>query len=106
MHVFTVPDTGGAAALVIALPGAQVSPAWSPDGTKLAFEQHADQKVFIMALTPATEEVRELTGKPGGNEAFPRWSPRGDALAFISTRQGVPRLAVLDLRSHRVRLLH
>lgn len=39
---------------------------------------------------------RRLTWGGRGGEWSPRWSPRGDRLAFVSDRSGVPQLYVID----------
>jgi TolB protein len=64
-----------------------MSPAWSPDGTQLAyvtFEQgHAS--VYVQSLL--TNQRRVVASFPGSNSA-PAWSPDGTQLAVVLTRDG------------------
>ena len=63
-------------------------PAWSPDGTKLAFESNRDDprqtEVYVMTLADRT--VSRLTDDTGHADAQPAWSPLGNRLAFVSDR--------------------
>jgi TolB protein len=64
------------------------SPAWSPDGTRIAFASNADgggYDVFVMPAHggPATN----LTNLAGGVvDERPSWSPDGARIAFTSNR--------------------
>lgn len=66
-----------------------IAPAWSPDGTSIAFVRyrHAggtmDMRGQIWLLLPSTGEVRQMTDCPLGVESF-TWSPRGDEIAFVA----------------------
>jgi TolB protein len=64
-------------------------PAWSPDGSKLAFAQEveAEEKTEINVLDVATGSVRRVTHTPSHAGATmsalePSWSPDGRRLAF------------------------
>jgi hypothetical protein len=64
-------------------------PAWSPDGTHVAFEREqapgAPHDVFVVAADGTGE--RQVTGDPAHDEG-PAWSPDGARLAFTSERDG------------------
>ena len=63
------------------------SPAWSPDGTKLAFiadvgtGDDAKPQVFVMPLDGG--DARPVTSDDGGVEEF-AWRPDGNAIAFAA----------------------
>jgi Tol biopolymer transport system component len=63
-----------------------IQPAWSPDGTRIAFSTDrdaGDYEVYVMHAD-GTNPVR-LTNSPG-EDGQPAWSPDGSKLAFATTR--------------------
>jgi len=63
------------------------APAWSPDGSTLAFTTWRDGNKEIYTLDLATRALHNLTQNPADDE-FPAWSPDGTAIAFVSWRDG------------------
>jgi TolB protein len=63
------------------------SPAWSPDGSKLAYAARYDGRFDVVVLDMASGKVERLTRGQGNNEN-PRWSPDGRHLVFSSSRAG------------------
>lgn len=79
-----------------------MSPAWSPDGQRLAyvsFEKHRAQ-IFIQNLTTGKRQL--ISDAPGINGA-PAFSPDGSKLALVLTKTGNPKIYVLDLTNHSLR---
>jgi len=63
-------------------------PAWSPDGSTIAFTRDlSDGEQEIFAVHAEGGEVAQLTDTDGSN-LEPTWSPDGSRLAFTSTRDG------------------
>ena len=72
-------------------PAFDFDPAWSPDGTKIAFsstrhaEYHLHNQLEIYLMNADGTEIERLTNSPG-EDLSPTWSPDGTKIAFSSTR--------------------
>ena len=76
-----------------------MSPAWSPDGTSLAYVSFENRLPSVYVQTVKTGERRRVSARAGVNQA-PAWSPDGGRLALtLSTRDGNLDVYVLDLAS-------
>jgi dipeptidyl aminopeptidase/acylaminoacyl peptidase len=84
--------------------GSDVSPAWSPDGTRLAFVSYRDGNSEIYLLDLRTGQLRNLTNHPAPDTA-PVWSPDGTQLAFESSREGYWGIWLADLERGTIRAL-
>src|SRR3989442_1378700 len=60
------------------------SPAWSPDGTKLAFVSDRTDKRQIYLINPQAGEAEALTTLEDGVSGF-AWSPDGKRIAYTAT---------------------
>jgi Tol biopolymer transport system component len=76
-------------------PDREVSPDWSPDGTRIAFRGRVDENSDIYVVTVATGEVTRLTDDPAF-DGDARWSPDGSQILFSSTRGGSYDLWVMN----------
>jgi len=61
-----------------------ISPAWSPDGTKLAYVSFEKKKPVIFVQSLVTGQRYVLANFKGNNSA-PSWSPDGKKLAIVLT---------------------
>lgn len=62
--------------------------AWSPDGSRIAFQSTRDGRDDIFVMGADGGGVHKLTDGRGFNE-YPSWSPDGNWIVFNSTRDGV-----------------
>ena len=67
---------------------ADFDPAWSPNGTQIAFrsERDGDSDIYKMDTDPTTNDATRLT-KDGASD-YPDWSPNGKKIAFETVRDG------------------
>jgi TolB protein len=83
-----------------------LSPAWSPDGTRLAYTSFEGKRtvVYVQNLAQGSREI--VADHPGINSA-PAWSPDGKRVALALSKDGNPEIYLLDLASRQLtRLTH
>jgi TolB protein len=81
-----------------------MSPAWSPDGRKLAYVSFEKGKPSIFVQEVFTGKREKMTSYKGINGA-PAWSPDGRYLAMTLSKDGNADVYVMDLRSKKLRPL-
>jgi dipeptidyl aminopeptidase/acylaminoacyl peptidase len=64
------------------------APAWSPDGTRIAFTRKVDGNSEIFIMNADGSGQRNLTSDPAV-DGDPTWSPDGGTIAFGSNRDGI-----------------
>ena len=83
---------GGQAAL--ASPEPIISPAWAPDGRRLAYVSFETQKAAVWVQDVMTGERRNIASFRGSNSA-PAWAPDGSRLALTLSQDGLAQLYTL-----------
>lgn len=78
-----------------------MSPAWSPDGRRLAYVSFETGRPAIYVQDVASGQRQLISAYPGLNGA-PAWSPDGHRLALVLSRSGSPDIWILDLDSRRL----
>jgi len=76
-------------------PQSIISPAWSPDGTRLAYVSFESGKPVIYVQTLATGQRVPLANFKGNNSA-PAWSPDGRRLAIALSRDGISQIYTIN----------
>jgi len=79
-----------------------MSPAWSPDGRKLAYVSFENKRAAIFVQKLATGEREKISEAPGINGA-PAWSPDGGQLAMTLSKDGNPDIYVMNLAGKTLR---
>ena len=77
-------------------------PAWSPDGTKLAFTSNRDGNPEIYVVNRDGTGLRRLTNSPA-IDVTPTWAPTGNQIAFTSERAGTPQIYIMNADGSGVR---
>jgi Tol biopolymer transport system component len=85
LSLITMNPDGGGQTRLTPTDKAQMAPAWSPDGTKLAFAQSVggifNPVQAIYTMNADGSDIRRVTSS-GLDEANPAWSPDGRKLVF------------------------
>jgi Tol biopolymer transport system component len=95
-------STGGPATQLTFTKGPEGDPAWSPDGTKIAFGSKRNDLTGttgtgfdVFTMNPdGTNAVRLTMAK--GDDFEPTWSRDGTKIAFTSNRDGNPEIYIMN----------
>jgi Tol biopolymer transport system component len=71
------------------------APAWSPDGSQVAFMSARDGNWEVYIVDLANPKPRRLTTNPA-NDGLPAWSPDGQNIAFLSDRNGIWAIHIMN----------
>lgn len=92
----------GAERRLTALPGAQLTPRWSPDGGRIAFQDHDGAAWILELATGSVSQITPTLFMPGR----PTWSPDGNVVAMAAVkpysrrfREGTSQILTVDLRT-------
>lgn len=86
-RIYVVPAAGGTATELLALNAND--PSYSPDGTKIAFENRVDGCCDIGVMDAEGTNAVSITSGPSGNagDQDPSWAPDGNKIAFRRSGQ-------------------
>ena len=79
-----------------------ISPAWAPDGSRLAYVSFESKRPVVYVHSLATGRRQVVANFRGSNSA-PSWSPDGKQLAVVLTRDGPSQVYLVDADGSNVR---
>ena len=103
-EVHIILNTGGQPRPLVTCRGMNNGPAFSPDGTLIAFSSSCGGNSEIHVIKPNGEGVLQITRNPA-SDVSPGWSPNGRQLVFVSDRSGSQQLYVMDATGLNTRRL-
>ncbi len=86
-RIWVMPAAGGVAEPLTDPLGDARQPAWSPDGSRIAFQAYWDGNYHVWSVAGDGTGLRQHTHGPFDHRE-PHWSPDGDRIAFSSDRAG------------------
>ncbi len=72
-----------------------ISPAWSPDGSRIAYVSFENKKPIVFVHSLATGKRHVAANFKGSNSA-PAWSPDGQRLAVVLTKDGSSQIYLIS----------
>lgn len=99
--VFTMFWTGAGRMNLTKESSDDTTPAWSPDGKKIAFTSYRDGPPQIYVMNSDGSGQRRVS-QSNVSDFSPTWSPDGTWIAFASTRGGATDIYVMDLNGGNV----
>lgn len=93
---------GANATVLLSSPEPILSPAYSPDGRRVAYVSFEQKRPRIFMQDITTGQREQLTNFEGLNNA-PAWSPDGSKLAFVLSKDGNPEIYVMDMNTRAIR---
>jgi WD40-like Beta Propeller Repeat len=100
--LFTANPDGSALTPIRATSFTEELPAWSPDGTKIAFasDRDGDQEIYT-----TNTDGSVVTRLNSGQGFYPDWAPEGTKIAFQSTRDSAPEIYTMNADGSGVAML-
>jgi dipeptidyl aminopeptidase/acylaminoacyl peptidase len=93
----------GAVRTLVDLPGANDTPIWSPDGSRIAFASNQGSPLYVgrvaTLLTVATGEVTAIPGIPGYRSEIVSWGENSLSAMLIAANDMTQELYVLDVEN-------
>nr|VFJ61715.1 MAG: TolB protein [Candidatus Kentron sp. FW] len=101
-YTLYVADSDGENAIAIrSSPRPLLSPAWSPDGRKLAYVSFENGEPHVYVQEVATKSREKIASFPGINGA-PAWSPDGSRLALTLSKDGNAEIYIIGMNTRHL----
>jgi TolB protein len=95
-HVYLVGVDGSGLHRISDVPEAEISPVWSPEGTRLAFSRVVGDRFELFVAGADGSNPTRLTHTPRADEDLASWSPNGTQIAFTRFAHDNEDLWVVD----------
>ncbi len=95
-HLEVADADGQGASIALISKDPIISPAWSPDGSKIAYVSFENQKPVVYIQNLVTKQRIAVANYRGSNSA-PSWSPDGSKLAIALSRTGLTQVYVVNV---------
>ena len=102
-ELFVMQGSGSLNRLTRTHNAAEASPAWSPDGSQLAYVSDETGRAQVYIMDVASKKSRRVTVTYGTENLSPSWSADGRQIAYTSRRSGAYQIGVLDPARGEVR---
>ena len=90
IYTIAASTPGSGTPLSISGPSGPLSqPAWSPDGSQIAFQASDGSKVQIWVVASSGGTATRVTTAADVDKTAPSWAPNGDGLVFAESGQGI-----------------
>jgi TolB protein len=73
-----------------------ISPAWSPDGTRMAYVSFQNKKPVLYVQNLAATQLPPPVANYKGSNSAPAWSPDGKQLAAVLTKDGSSQIYLMN----------
>jgi Tol biopolymer transport system component len=94
--IYAIAQDGSGLTRLTTDPAPDVEPAWSPDGTRIAFaSRRSSLALDVYVMNVDGSNVQRLT-TAAGEDTAPAWSPDGSRIAFVSSRDGNAEIYVMN----------
>jgi Tol biopolymer transport system component len=87
-EIYTMTSSGSDQRRLTENPANDITPSWSPDGSRIAFASDRDGTWDIYTIGADGNDLKQLTKGAGANSA-PSWTPAGNKILFVSTRDAI-----------------